>query len=226
MRTIMARRTWAEIAPELPPTTRIIEPVEIPGAAYVALEAAAMKVMLANGNPSQAGYIATFRRKLAEAKIKPAIADAQRAMADGHKVVLWVWHREIGDKVMAAADAAEPSVVFRLESTQSALQRQQIVERFREHVGSCILVASMGVGGVALDLSASDYAIFVELDWTPAVVQQAMKRTFHPSRPDVVVFLHTDDPVETKLVETLDIKNDFAAAVGLGGDEIMRRVLS
>jgi SWI/SNF-related matrix-associated actin-dependent regulator of chromatin subfamily A-like protein 1 len=227
MQTIMARRTWAEIAPELPPTTRIVEPVEVPGAAYVALEAAAMKAMLANGNPSQAGYVATFRRKLAEAKIKPACAIAERAMADGHKVVMWVWHVEAGDKLEAAlAGLWDAPHVFRLQSSDSALRRQQTVEQFREHVGPCILVASMGVGGVALDLSASDYAIFVELDWTPAVVQQAMKRTFHPSRPDVVVFLHTDDPVETKLVETLDIKNDFAAAVGLGGDEIMRRVLS
>jgi SNF2 family DNA or RNA helicase len=87
------------------------------------------------------------------------------------------------------------------------------------------MVASMGVGGVGRDLSCSDYAIFVELDWTPANVQQAEMRTFHKDRPHVVVVLYTDDPVESRLIEALDIKNGFAGALGLGSNEIMRKVL-
>jgi hypothetical protein len=87
------------------------------------------------------------------------------------------------------------------------------------------LVASIEVGGVSWDLSCSDYAIFVELDWTPANVYQAAMRTFHISRPHVLVFLYTDDPIESKLIEALDVKNGFAAAVGLGSNEILQKVL-
>jgi hypothetical protein len=222
--TVAARRTWQEVMPELPPTTRVIEPVDIAGAAYVALEAAAMKAALATGNASQAGYLATLRRKLAEVKIKPAKQIAEQAAADGHKVILWVWHNEIGDKVEHVMVGAWP--VFRLQSADPAPKRQRIIDDFRAQPGPCFLVASMGVGGVALDLSASDYAIFVELDWTPATVFQSEMRTFHKDRPHVVVYLHADDPVETKLVEALDIKNSFANAIGLGFDDIARKVLA
>jgi SNF2-related domain len=223
MRTIMARRTWAEVMPELPPATRIIEPVDLTGAAYVAVESAAMKATLAHGNASQAGYVASLRRKLAEAKIKPACQIARQAAEDGHKVVLWVWHNEIGAKLTAALPAEWPA--FRLQSSDPALKREAIIDAFRHTEGPAFLVASMGVGGVGLDLSCSDYAIFAELDWTPAVVSQAEMRTFHISRPHVVVYLHTDDPVETALIEALDVKNSFANAVGLGESEIIQKVL-
>jgi len=226
LETIMVRRTWQEVMPELPPTTRIIEPVDVTGATYVQLEAAAMKAALAAGNASQGGYLATLRHKLAEVKIKPAKQIAEQAAADGHKVVLWVWHVKIGDKVEKAMMGDDSRPVFRLQADDPAPKRQRILDAFRSHEGPCYLVASMGVGGVALDLSASDYAIFVELDWTPANVQQAEFRTFHRDRPHVVVYLHADDPTETKLIEVLDLKNSFANAIGLGFDDVARKVLS
>ena len=220
--TVMVRRTWVDVAPELPPTTRVIEPVELSGAGYTTLEAAAMKMILARGSSNEAALRATLRRKLAEVKIKPACAIAEQAAHDGHKVVLWVWHNEIGQKLTTALSSAWP--VFRLQAADPGIKRETIVDAFRQVDGPAFLVASMGVGGVGLDLSCSDYAIFVELDWTPAVLLQAEKRTFHMTRPDVVVYLHTDDPVETKLIEALDVKNAFAAALALGEAEIMGRV--
>jgi hypothetical protein len=226
LNTIMVRRTWQEVMPELPPTVRIIESVDVTGAAYVQLEAAAMKAALAAGNASQGGYLATLRHKLAEVKIKPAKQIAEQAAADGHKVVMWVWHVKIGDKVEKAMAGDESRPVFRLQADDPAPKRQRILDAFRAHEGPCFLVASMGVGGVALDLSAADYAIFVELDWTPANVQQAEFRTFHKDRPHVVVYLHADDPVETKLVEVLDLKNSFANAIGLGFDDVAKEVMT
>jgi SWI/SNF-related matrix-associated actin-dependent regulator 1 of chromatin subfamily A len=223
LQTIMVRRTWQEVMPELPASTRVIEPVEIGGAAYAAIEAATMKTTLARGTANAAGYLATLRRKLAEVKIEPACEIARQAAQDGHKVVLWVWHNEIGEKLTCALPTSW--TVFRLQSSDPAHKREQIVEAFRAQEGPAFLVASMGVGGVGLDLSCSDYAIFVELDWTPAVVYQAEMRTFHKDRPHVLVFLHADAPVETKLIDALDVKNSFANALGLGSDDIARSVL-
>ena len=219
---IMVRRTWADVAPELPPTTRILEPVELTGTQYTAIESSAMRAALARGTSNEAGYNATLRRKLAATKIKPAVALAQQAAADGHKVVLWVWHNEVGSQVMDAFP--DKDSVFRLESSMSAQVRDWNVQAFRDHDGPAYLVASMGVGGVGLDLSCSDYAIFVELDWTPANVYQAEMRTFHMTRPHVVVYLYADSPTETALMDALDTKNGFAAALGLGSAEIMRKV--
>ena len=227
LQTIMVRRTWAEVMPDLPATTRVIEPVELSVTNYAGIEAAAMKATLAQGTSNAMGYLATLRRKLAEAKIKPALEIAQRAAADGHKVVLWVWHNEIGAKLVQALQAAVGEhAVYRIQASDDGFKRERTKERFTEHVGPAFLVAGIQVGGVALDFSASDYAIFVELDWTPANMQQAEMRTFHKDRPHIVVHLHTDDPIESKLVEALDVKNAFANALGLGFEDIAQRILT
>lgn len=220
---VMVRRTWAEVMPDLPPTTRIIETVELTGAQLTTLEAAAMKASLAQGTSNEAGYNATLRRKMAAVKIAPAVEDARRAAADGHKVVLWCWHNEIADKVAAAlADKA----VFRLRSSDAPAVREARVQSFRFYPEPCFMVANLGVGGVSLDLSCSDYAIFVEVDWTPANVSQPEMRTFHKDRPHVVVYFQADCSTDAALFEALDIKNGFAAAVGLGAADVMKKVFA
>jgi SWI/SNF-related matrix-associated actin-dependent regulator 1 of chromatin subfamily A len=227
LRQVMVRRTWLEVMPELPPTTTVVEPVALTGAQLTAIEASAMKAALARGTSNEAGYNATLRRKMAEAKIKPAVEIARQAVADGHKVVLWTWHNEIGDKLALALASQEFGnwSLWRLQAADSVTRREQVVAEFRACDHPAFLVASMGVGGVGLDLSCSDYAIFVELDWTPAVVQQAAMRTFHKDRPHILVFLHADCPIEIALVQALDVKNGFAAALGLDAGDIARRVL-
>jgi hypothetical protein len=219
---VMVRRTWEDVMPDLPPTTRILEPVALTGAQYTSIEAATMKATLAMGGGNEAAYRAQLQRKLAALKIKPAIETAKQAVTDGHKVVLWAWHNEIADKI---ATALPPENTFRLRSADSANVRDWNVEAFRAWDGSAFMVASMGVAGVGLDLSCSDYAIFVELDWTPATNQQAEARTFHKDRPHIVVVFYTDDPLESRLLEVLDAKNGFAGALGLGANDVMQKVL-
>jgi SWI/SNF-related matrix-associated actin-dependent regulator 1 of chromatin subfamily A len=224
---VVTRRTWEDVMPELPPTTRIIEPVELTAAQLTVIEAAAMKVSLAKGTTTVAGYLATLRRKLGEVKIKPAVVDARRARDEGHKVVLWCWHNEIAEKTVAAL--VESFVfqdnIFRLRSEDSRQVREREVQEFREQNSPCFLVANMGVGGAGIDLSCSDYAIFIELDWTPATVIQAAMRTFHKDRPQVLIFLQADCSVDANLVAALDIKNGFASSVGLSASDVMERML-
>ena len=217
-----ARLTWKDVAPDLPPTTRTFEPVSLTAKQYADLEASAMKATLARGSSNEAQYLAALRRKAGAMKVKPAVEAALRSAEDGHKVVLWAWHNEILDKLEVQFDIR---AFWTLRSSDSVSRREQHVQEFRQHDGPAFLVASMGVGGVGLDLSCSDHAIFVELDWTPANVYQAEMRTFHKDRPQSVTYFYTDDPTETKLIGALDAKNGFANALGLGSDDIMKAVL-
>jgi SWI/SNF-related matrix-associated actin-dependent regulator 1 of chromatin subfamily A len=220
-----ARLTWRDVAPELPPTTRVLEPVSLTAKQYADLEAAAMKATLARGTSNEAQYKATLRRKAGLLKVKPAVERALSAAEDGHKVVLWAWHNEILDKLDEALDAAGGVEHQMLRSAYLVEVREHRVRTFREQPEVKILVASMGVGGVGLDLSCSDCAIFVELDWTPAVVYQAEMRTFHKDRPHSVTYFYTDDPTESALIGVLGVKNGYAATLGLGSDDIMKAVL-
>ena len=215
-----ARLTWSDVAPDLPPTTRVLEPVALTAAQYTALEAAAMKDNLARSRPNAGAYFAGFRQRAGMIKVKAAIEMAMQAAEDGHKVVLWAWHNKVLDKIEQEL-GSRGSSYWRLRSSMPVALREEHIAGFRDWRAAGFLVASIGVGREALDLSCADYAIFVELDWTPAMIYQAEMRTFHPSRPQSVVYLYTDDPIESKLISALNAKNGFANALGLGSDEIL-----
>lgn len=220
---IMVRRTWEEVAPELPPSTRVLEPVPLTGPQYTAIEAAAMKLTLVHGS-SLPRYRTTLRLLLARAKIPAVLVDATRALAEGHKVVIWTWHNEIADEVQEAL--AEMGRVYRLRAEDSQTVRECNIDDFRADPTPTPMVASMIVGGAGLDLACADYAIFAELDYTPANLLQAEMRTFHISRPHTVVFFYTDDPIETALIAALDVKNGFAAALNMDADRIFENIVS
>lgn len=232
---IMIRRTWADVAPHLPPTTYAIETVAVSSTELAKLEALAVQAGLIANTTTAAGYLATLRRKLADIKIAPAIESARRSMLDGHKVVVWVWHNEVGDKIVAGLQApgkktAGVDIVpafptFRLRAEDSGDLRAEKIDAFRQVSGPAAMVIGIAVGGVAIDLSCADHAVFAELDWTPANVHQAVMRTFHPSRPHAVAFLVADIPVELHLVQALGVREGFASSLGLGHEQIARMVL-
>ena len=221
---MMVRRTWKDVLGQLPPVQRVVEPVDVPVVKKAALEAEAHKIVLAHGTNTVAGYLSTLRRKLSELKIAPAVEAAKQAMADGHKVTLWTWHTEVAAKLQK--ELAKHCTVYRLSADMDADTREAQVNGFRAHAGTCAMITGITVGGTAIDLSCSDYAIFVELDWIPANVYQAEMRTFHPSRPHVVVYLYADVPIEKKLVEGLGVREGFQTSLGMGFDEIAKMVLS
>lgn len=225
LKYMMVQRSWKDIAPHLPPTTRSIEPVPIPGTKLAAIESAAFRAMFAKTNKisTVAGYLATLRRKLAEAKIGAAVQATLAAMNNGHpKIVLWAWHKDIADQLAVAVAAEDKTIkICRYRSGDDTPE----IEAFAAATTRAVIVCSIAAGGVAIDLSASDYAIFVELDWIPANVYQAEKRTFNPARPDAIVYLYADTPVETKLIEALGIKEEFQNSLGLSYEAIANTVL-
>jgi hypothetical protein len=229
LREVMIHRTWEGVLGHLPPVTRVVEPVAVTNKQLAELEARAFRESLSKQTKhhTTAGYQATLRRKLADLKITPAVDTAVRAMADGHKVTLWYWHNDVANTMIAKLrEGGHRVFTYRGSEYAKTSENEAEVERFRAHEGPAVMVIGIAVGGVALDLSCSDYAIFAELDWIPANMQQAEMRTFHPSRPHVVVYLYADILTEQALVAALGVREGFQSSLGLGGAEIARMVFS
>lgn len=234
---IVVRRTWQSVLGQLPPVVRVTEPVAVPPDQVQKIEMAAEQARLAHldgGKVSTvAGAMATLRRKMAGLKVKPAIDTAVRAIGDGHKPVIWTWHNATADRIARNINKQKvpgvlnrPEVsVFRLQADDSQKVRDQIIAAFRQCTDPAVMVASIAIGGVAIDLSCSDYAIFAEFDWTPANMYQAEMRTFHPSRPHTVVYLYADIPIERELIKALHVREGFSETVGLGSRAITDIVL-
>ncbi len=230
---MILRKTWAEIAPDLPPTVRVVEPISVTGRQLASIESSAMNAALARKSAvTMAGYLATLRRKIGETKVGPAADAAWDAIVGGHqKVVIWAWHREVAAKIVAEATErirAKGYIgakVLELRSDMDGNERAAVIAEFKHHPQAAVLVAGIAVGGVAIDLSCSDYAIFAEVDWTPANNRQAEMRTFAPTRPHCVVYLYADVPVEVALFQALRVKEGFETAIGLGFDAVAEQVL-
>jgi SWI/SNF-related matrix-associated actin-dependent regulator 1 of chromatin subfamily A len=231
---IVVRRTWKDVLGQLPPTVRVVEPVVVTQDQVSKIEMLAEQARLIKGTISTAaGALATLRRKMSELKVGPAIHAAVQATIDDHKVVIWTWHNKTAEAIARKLPTAKvpgihirPDIaVFRLQADDNQRMRDAIIAGFKAHVGPCVMIASIAIGGVAIDLSCADYAIFAEFDWTPANMYQATMRTFHPSRPDTVLYLYADVPIERDLVDALRIREGFAGALNLGSNEITQAVL-
>ncbi len=59
---------------------------------------------------------------------------------------------------------------------QTAGQRQEARRRFQEDSDCNLLLASIGAGGVGIDLTSAQLAIFTDVFWTPAINSQAEDR--------------------------------------------------
>lgn len=129
------------------------------------------------------------------------------------------------DRVLEYEDAREPLVVFSchlkpLEVLQGrpgwalitggtpADERERIVERFQagELIGLAGTIKAMGVG---LTLTKAHHALFVDLDWTPALNTQAEDRICRIGQEAQQVFVErlvTQHPLDERVLELLTEK--------------------
>lgn len=125
------------------------------------------------------GFISPLRKAAAMAKVPAAcdiVTDWVRDEAAAERPLLvWVHHQEVMDAVRAALQTTGAETAF-IDGSISAAARGQIEADFQS--GRYLaLVLSLQAAGVALTLTRSADHVFVESDWTPAVLTQARDRT-------------------------------------------------
>ncbi len=223
---VVKRRTWHDVAPQLPPTVNVVEPVVVDNKTRHALELEAERSRLATGNAASyqnvAAATATLRKRYGMLKVKRAVELAETAMRDGHKVVLWTWHTDVADHLRNEMTVFHG---YKMTAEQSQDQRAALISSFQNTNAPMFMVVPLAVGGVAIDLSSADVNIFVEVDWIPATNYQASMRVFKPERPHSNIWLFLDVPVERRLLEVLGANEACQTAMSLGYAEIANRVL-
>lgn len=226
---VIVRRTWEDVAPQLPPTINVVEPVCISASDLSKLELQAERTRLSHAHSGKrdvaVAALASLRLRYGKAKVKRAVELAEQAMRDGHKVLLWTWHTEVADALSEALYEKCGGVFYTLTAEQTQDTRAHQISGFQNHGVSVAMIIPLAVGGVAIDLSSADVNIFVEQDWIPATNYQASMRVFKPGRPHSNVWMHLDVPVERRLMEVLGANEGCQTAVGLGYDEIANRIL-
>lgn len=180
LKRVMLRRRREEVLPDLPTKTRATLPVDIDSktrslcdAARAAIEAAGVTLadMIEAGQVSGAAFeaIAKTRAALAMAKIPAMMEILDQYEADNSPVVVFSAHRGPIEALAHRAGWAQ------FTGTTPAADRTELVRRFQagEFKG---LGATIGAGGVGHTMTYAHNALFVDLDWTPAMNCQAEDR--------------------------------------------------
>jgi len=180
LKRAMLRRRREEVLPDLPTKTRGTIPVEIDRktrdlceAARAAIEAAGISLtdMIEAGQVSGPAFeiIARTRSSLAKAKI-PALMDLLDEYEEqGQAVVVFSAHR-------APIEALEHRKGWTWFTGETAPgKRTAIVQDFQDGKFKG-LGTTIGAGGVGHTMTFAHHAIFVDLEWTPALNCQAEDR--------------------------------------------------
>lgn len=187
MAPISLRRTLAEVEPDLPPI-RIPEPIVFePKAAIKTLlkmedgdqGQAIRKALASTSDPIKAlaavaGNAQALREMTGLLKVEPVAEMLDDEFEDGlAKIVLFVWHREVADRLEKRLAKYGPCV---LRSGLTPTAGQKLQDDFRNDPARKVFIGNIISAGEAIDLSVSDNMMFVEISWTPSQNQQAVYR--------------------------------------------------
>jgi len=206
----MTRNLKADVLKDLPDKSYIDVPIEI--SAKVAAEsmkyvAAALKSIGGDGGSLNSEHIAVARRELGEAKIKPTI-DYVTTLNTGCSgpIVLFAHHRSVLQGLRIGLEEKGLRVGM-LIGGMSDVEKDAVVRKFQGGELD-VFVGSIMAASVGLTLTASSEVVFAELDWTPAIMAQAVDRV-HRIGQDRGVQVHMlvgEDSLDQMIVEVLESK--------------------
>ena len=217
---IMLRRTWRDIQADLPPINRSIEYVELSDADHAAIFTVANELRRAvdAGKPQTVvGNLERLRKLYAKRKVARAVELAGEAIAVGHSVIVWSWHREVAASAVEALRKliGDARVFGPIHGQMPPKRREELLDAARAAQGPRVIAATMGSLSTGVSLNWADVAIKIELDWTPAVHQQAEMRPFDGTRPISTVYLVADCDPDRRQADALVTKLEAGNALNL-----------
>jgi SWI/SNF-related matrix-associated actin-dependent regulator 1 of chromatin subfamily A len=222
---VVLRRTWMDVAPDLPPIQRQVEIVDLTDEQRNEIDVAAQELVSKASTHIEIGDLARYRRAVGLVKA-PVTADlADRVLASGSPVVVWTWHRKVAIAIQKLlARRQRPTWVVTGQTSIDA--REAAFAAWRTSSEPAALIVTLMVGQTGLDFSHAAHAIFGEYDFTPLVVSQAEMRTFSPLRPMSATYVAADHDIDRRLALTLQAKCAQGERMGLAAADTAIEVIA
>ncbi len=154
--------------------------------------------------------LTALQRLAARGKLAAALAWVDDFLASGEPLVVFARHREVQEALLARfPDAGH------LLGTDALPEREATVRAFQEPDGPQLLVAATRVAGQGITLTRASNVCFLELEWTPAMHDQAEDRCHRMGQRDAVTawYLLADGTVDERMARLLEGKRDIIGAV-------------
>ena len=132
------------------------------------------------------------------------------AREDGKKTVIYSYFRET---LRCVRRVLQDAVCGEITGSTDPLERQEIIDRFREAPGGSVLLCQVQAGGMGLNIQTASVVIFCEPQIKPSLERQAVARVYRMGQIRNVLLYHLmcegtlDEAIRMVLAEK---KNEFS----------------
>src|SRR3954449_11118952 len=224
-RTCFVRRLKKDVLPQLPEKRQVVVPVALENEKEYRLAERDVIAWLqeqplelselegkvqATLRAERLAQLNVLRRLAARGKLGPVMAWIDDFLESEEPLVVFASHREVQERILARfPDAAH------VVGADTAQQRDAAVQAFQDPSGPQLIVCSTRVAGQGITLTRASNVAFLDLEWSPAMHDQAEDRCHRIGQRDAVTawYLLAAETIDESMAEVLARKRGIVGAV-------------
>jgi SWI/SNF-related matrix-associated actin-dependent regulator of chromatin subfamily A-like protein 1 len=224
-RSCFVRRLKADVLPQLPAKEQVVVPVALDNEREYR-QAEKDVVAWLREQPLDLGELGArvaaalraerlaqlnvLKRLAARGKSGAALAWIEDFLASDEPLVVFCGNREVQELALARFPDA-----LHLVGSDSVEAREETVRAFQEPDGPQLMIASTRIGGHGITLTRASNVAFLDLEWTPAMHDQAEDRCHRIGQHDAVTawYLLAAETIDETMIELIARKRGIVGAV-------------
>ncbi len=224
-RRCFVRRLKTEVLPQLPAKRQVVVPVALDNEREYRLaekdviewlrtqplDLSELNAKIAATLRAQRlAQLGTLQRLAARGKLHSALAWIHDFLASDEALVVFARHVEVQEAVLDRFPGA-----LHLLGRDNAEQRAATIDTFQSGDGPPLIVCATRVAAQGITLTRASNVAFLELEWTPAMHDQAEDRCHRIGQRDAVTawYLLAADTIDETMAELIQAKRRTVAAV-------------
>jgi SWI/SNF-related matrix-associated actin-dependent regulator 1 of chromatin subfamily A len=240
-RRCFVRRLKSEVLPQLPAKRQVVVPVALDNTAEYKLAEKDVIAWLREQpmdlrelnakiamtlRAERLAQLGTLQRLAARGKLHATLAWIHDFLASGEPLVVFARHVEVQHAVVERFPHA-----LTLLGRDDAAARDAAVRAFQAPDGPQLIVGATRVAGQGITLTRASNVAFLELEWTPAMLDQAEDRCHRIGQRDAVTawYLLAAGTIDETMARLIQRKREVVAAVTdgrrLDGDGLVDAVV-
>jgi SNF2 family DNA or RNA helicase len=224
-RRCFVRRLKSEVLPQLPAKRQVVVPVALDNdseyrraeADIIAwlreqpLELSELEAKVAATlRAERLAQLNTLKRLAARGKLAAALGWIVDFLESEERLVVFSGNRETQEKLLLRFPDA-----LHIVGDDSIERREEAVQRFQDEDGPQLIVCATRVAGQGITLTQASNVVFLDLEWTPAMHDQAEDRLHRIGQHDAVTawYLLAANTIDETIVELIERKRGIVGAV-------------
>jgi hypothetical protein len=227
-RTCFVRRLKKDVLPQLPAKRQVVVPMALTNEAEYRLaerdviawlreqplDLRSLNAKVAAAlRAERLAQLSTLKQLAARGKLAAAASWVHDFLESGEALVLFSHHQDVQEALLERFPDA-----LHLLGKDSMARRDEAVRAFQEGEGPQLLIASTLVAGQGITLTRASNVAFLELEWTPALHDQAEDRLHRIGQHDAVTawYLLAAGTIDEAIADLLQRKRGIVNAVTEG----------